>query len=105
MRRIQHRLAIWMNGIQVGFWERQKGKEWLTYLPAWAADEQGRALSLSLPFLPGNESHRGEVVRNYFDNLLPDNGGFGFLRKIYVRLWAFLRYVNTRRMVALELPT
>ncbi|MCT4709759.1 type II toxin-antitoxin system HipA family toxin [Enterobacteriaceae bacterium H11S18] len=86
MRRIQHRLAIWMNGIQVGFWERQKGEERLTYLPAWAADEQGRALSLSLPFLPGNESHRGEVVRNYFDNLLPDSEGIR--RRLAIRYQA-----------------
>src|SRR5690606_1486786 len=32
-----------------------------------------RPLSLSLPLLPSGESHRGEVVANYFENLLPDS--------------------------------
>jgi serine/threonine-protein kinase HipA len=30
-------------------------------------------LSLSLPFTPGNRPHRGEAVRTYFENLLPDS--------------------------------
>lgn len=36
-------------------------------------DEQGRPPSLSLPFAPGNQSYRGKVVSDYFDNLLPDS--------------------------------
>jgi serine/threonine-protein kinase HipA len=28
---------------------------------------------LSLPFLPGNAPYQGQVVTNYFGNLLPDN--------------------------------
>lgn len=75
MRRTQQRLAIWMNGIAVGYWEKQKGEDRLAYLPEWDADEQGRPLSLSLPFTPGNQVHRGNVVRDYFDNLLPDSEG------------------------------
>lgn len=31
------------------------------------------ALSLSLPFTPGNAPHRGDKVRAYFENLLPDS--------------------------------
>lgn len=73
MRRTQQRLAIWMNGIQVGYWEKLRGEDGLQYLPEWIADEQGRALSLSLPFTPGNQLWRGSVVRDYFDNLLPDS--------------------------------
>jgi serine/threonine-protein kinase HipA len=73
MRRTQQRLAIWMNGIQVGCWEKFRGEDGLQYLPEWIADEQGRALSLSLPFTPGNQLWRGNVVRDYFDNLLPDS--------------------------------
>ncbi|WP_413741881.1 type II toxin-antitoxin system HipA family toxin [Sodalis sp. RH15] len=69
----QQRLAIWMNGIQVGFWEKVKGEDRLRYLPEWIADEQGRPLSLSLPFTPGNQHWRGNIVRDYFDNLLPDS--------------------------------
>lgn len=75
MVRKQQRLAIWMNGIQVGFWEKNKGYDSLRYLPEWVADEQGRPLSLSLPFTPGNQIWHGNVVRDYFDNLLPDSEG------------------------------
>jgi serine/threonine-protein kinase HipA len=70
MSRKQQRLAIWMNGIKVGYWEKSKGVDSLQYLPDWSADEQGRPLSLSLPFTPGNQVWRGNVVRDYFDNLL-----------------------------------
>lgn len=75
MSRRQQRLAIWMNGIRVGFWEKNKGVDSLRYLPEWSADEQGRPLSLSLPFTPGDQILRGNVVRDYFDNLLPDSEG------------------------------
>lgn len=75
MSRRQQRLAIWMNGIQIGFWKKSKGEDSLQYLPEWLADEQGRPLSLSLPFTPGNQLWRGDVVRDYFDNLLPDSEG------------------------------
>ncbi|ATA20738.1 HipA-like protein [Gibbsiella quercinecans] len=51
MRRRQQRLAIWMNGIQVGFWEKVRSEDRLQYLPEWVADEQGRPLSLSLPYV------------------------------------------------------
>lgn len=75
MRRSQQRLAIWMNGILVGYWEKHKGEDRLEYHPDWIADSQGRPLSLSLPFTPGNQLYRGNVVRDYFDNLLPDSEG------------------------------
>jgi len=75
MGRKQQRLAIWMNGIQVGFWEKTKGENVLRYQPEWSSDAQGRPLSLSLPFTPGNLLWRGNVVRDYFDNLLPDSEG------------------------------
>lgn len=73
MSRAQQRLAIWMNGIQVGLWEKVRGEDRLQYLPEWVGDEQGRPLSLSLPFTPGNQVWRGDIVRDYFDNLLPDS--------------------------------
>lgn len=75
MRRLQQRLAIWMNGIPVGYWEKRKGENRLEYHPDWITDSQGRPLSLSLPFAPGNQPYRGNVVRDYFDNLLPDSEG------------------------------
>lgn len=67
------RLNIWMNGLPVGYWETGRQGEHLAYFDDWLADPQGRPLSLSLPFLPGNAPHRGEGVGNYFDNLLPDS--------------------------------
>lgn len=75
MRRTQQRLAIWMNGIRVGFWEKLRGEDRLEYLPEWIDDDLGRPLSLSLPFTPGNQPWRGNIVRDYFDNLLPDSEG------------------------------
>ncbi|WP_318362983.1 type II toxin-antitoxin system HipA family toxin [Enterobacter sp.] len=75
MSRRKPRLAIWMNGIHVGFWEKSRGEDLLRYLPEWIADGQGRPLSLSLPFTPGNQAWRGNIVRDYFDNLLPDSEG------------------------------
>nr|WP_112174451.1 type II toxin-antitoxin system HipA family toxin [Paraburkholderia unamae] len=62
-----------MNGLPVGYWESARGSERLVYLDSWIDDEQGRPLSLSLPFTPGNQPYRGRVVADYFDNLLPDS--------------------------------
>ncbi|TDV19540.1 type II toxin-antitoxin system HipA family toxin [Paraburkholderia caballeronis] len=67
------RLNLWMNGLPVGYWEVRRGNDVLSYWPEWVDDEQGRPLSLSLPFLPGNLPHNGQVVADYFDNLLPDS--------------------------------
>ena len=67
-------LGLWMNGQFVGTWRLGAGGEdILEYDQAWKAAPQGRPLSLSLPFTPGTTPHRGEVVRAYFDNLLPDS--------------------------------
>lgn len=67
-------LKIWMNGEPVALWKHAGGnRQELDYLPDWVNSPWARALSLSLPFTPGNRPHRGDVVRNYFDNLLPDN--------------------------------
>ena len=67
------RLNIWMNGIPVGYWEIVRQGERLGYFDQWLADDQARPLSLSLPFLPGNVPYQGQIVADYFDNLLPDN--------------------------------
>ena len=66
-------LRLWMNGSPVGMWESLRDGERLTYFNEWIADEQGRPLSLSMPFTAGNQAYRGQVVSNYFDNLLPDS--------------------------------
>jgi serine/threonine-protein kinase HipA len=67
------RLNIWMNGIPVGYWDTARQGERFGYFDEWLADDQARPLSLSLPFLPGNAPYQGQIVADYFDNLLPDN--------------------------------
>lgn len=66
-------LAIWMNGERVGTWSvGRTGNHRLEYAQAWRDSERSRPLSLSLPFTADNRLE-GDVVRNYFDNLLPDS--------------------------------
>jgi serine/threonine-protein kinase HipA len=67
-------LGLWMNGAFVGTWSlAPNGPDSLQYDQGWTRSELGRPLSLSLPFTPGNAPHRGEKVRSYFENLLPDS--------------------------------
>ncbi|HEY9102434.1 type II toxin-antitoxin system HipA family toxin [Chitinimonas sp.] len=66
-------LDIWMNGVRVGAWLRERAGERLTYAEEWVQSPQGRPLSLSLPFTPGNRPYQGPLVGSYFDNLLPDS--------------------------------
>lgn len=66
-------LSIWMNGERVGLWEVSRtGAHKLSYDAAWLASAHSRPLSLSLPFTPDLQVS-GQVVENFFDNLLPDN--------------------------------
>lgn len=67
------RLGLWMNGLRVGDWEHRGNHSRLSYDVSWVQHPQGRPLSLSLPFLPGNAAHAGNVVIAFFDNLLPDS--------------------------------
>lgn len=76
MGRHTHRraLKLWMNGAFVGTWSLAPHlPETLQYDTAWTQSPEGRPLSLSLPFTPGNGPHRGPQVRAYFENLLPDS--------------------------------
>lgn len=67
-------LGLWMNGEFVGTWRMDAGSgDILEYHASWQGSPQGRPLSLSLPFTPGANLHRGDVVRAYFENLLPDS--------------------------------
>lgn len=66
-------LVVWTNGLRVGTWTQTRGTHVLQYDPAWLQSPVSRPLSLSLPFIPGNAVHRGAVVANFFDNLLPDS--------------------------------
>ncbi|MBU2288816.1 MAG: type II toxin-antitoxin system HipA family toxin [Gammaproteobacteria bacterium] len=66
-------LSIWANGERVGSWRVPgRGADELHYDAAWLDSPSGRPLSLSLPLIRG-DAHRGPVVQNYFDNLLPDS--------------------------------
>ncbi|MEO6958434.1 MAG: type II toxin-antitoxin system HipA family toxin, partial [Burkholderiaceae bacterium] len=67
-------LTLWANGVRVGQWQvSARGTDSLVYDPNWAACQQGRPLSLSLPFALNNAPLMGPAVYNYFDNLLPDS--------------------------------
>lgn len=77
-------LGVWMNGIRVGTWRLPlRAPEEFEYDPAWVASKLYRPLSLSMPAPSGGGPIRGDVVSNYFDNLLPDNDTIR--RRIQVR--------------------
>ena len=63
-------LNIWMNGVYVGSWKRSLGVDELRYDQSWVDSSQGRALSLSLSFTPGNQKHRGDKVRPLHDDII-----------------------------------
>ncbi len=65
-------LNAWMNGEWVGTWRVHRASHSFTYTPAWRASGKSRPLSLSLPLTRTLEI-KGDVVANYFDNLLPDS--------------------------------
>ncbi len=67
------RLVLSMNGERVGTWSVVQGKDMLQYEDSWLQSPQARPLSLTLPFTPGNQPHRGDLVGAWFDNLLPDS--------------------------------
>lgn len=67
-------LGLWMNGERVGSWlVTAQGEHQLHYDETWLASPLGRPLSLSMPLRPAGAPYKGELVRNYFENLLPDN--------------------------------
>ena len=66
-------LSVWTNGQRVGTWTfNRRGEHSLQYDSEWIRSPAGRPLSLSLPFT-GDVALKGERVRNFFDNLLPDS--------------------------------
>lgn len=61
-----------MNGLEVGEYLRHRsGAEEFRYAPSWLERDHAIPLSRSLPLT--DAVHKGDVVINYFDNLLPDN--------------------------------
>lgn len=67
-------LQVWMNGEIVGYWEYAGSRgHAFRYDDSWLEHPLGRPLSLSLPLSNGTAPIAGDVVENYFDNLLPDS--------------------------------
>ena len=67
-------LAVWINGVHAADWRvPARGDVELQYQRPWVDAPDGRALSLSLPFTLDNAPIKGNNVRSYFDNLLPDS--------------------------------
>ena len=65
-------LIVAMNGIEVGVLIlARSGAMTFRYLPEWFNRGGARAISLSMPL--SLSEYRGEVVYNFFDNLLPDS--------------------------------
>lgn len=67
-------LNVWLNGHLVGIWSwTRTDVHSFQYADSWLQSHGMRPLSLSLPIPAGAKILRGPAVRNYFDNLLPDN--------------------------------
>lgn len=65
-------LFVFMNGEKVGLLSRApSGKLEFRYEAGWLISKAGRPLSLSMPMAA--QTYSGDVVENYFDNLLPDS--------------------------------
>ena len=65
-------LHILMNGFRVGVLEKTPhGGLKFNYHNDWLNQEGARPVSLSLPLI--DQTYSGDVVYNFFDNLLPDN--------------------------------
>jgi serine/threonine-protein kinase HipA len=69
---VSQALNIWMNGEIVGVWTVNRNSHSFRYYESWLTSPRCRSLSLSMPISTSNEI-KGDVVKNYFDNLLPDN--------------------------------
>lgn len=67
-------LNVWMNGELVGTWIAAREPHVFRYARTWLTSARSRSLSQSMPVTSSLET-RGEVVKHYFDNLLPDNLG------------------------------
>ncbi|MHB1948415.1 MAG: type II toxin-antitoxin system HipA family toxin [Gammaproteobacteria bacterium] len=72
MKMRSRNLSILMNGILIGQLEKTaKGGLTFTYDQEWLRTPGARPISLSLPLV--SQLYQGDIVYNFFDNLLPDN--------------------------------
>ena len=89
-------LWVWMNGVRVGRWQRTPtGGHRFVYEESWLASDRVRPLSLSLPITP-DRTVAGQVVANFFDNLLPDD------ERIRRRVSARFRIASTDQFELLQ---
>jgi len=66
-------LSVWVNGQLSGEWRiPARGETEFQYDATWVESEEGRPLSLSLPFSLDKVRSKADPVEYYFDNLLPD---------------------------------
>ncbi|MDB5822892.1 MAG: HipA N-terminal domain protein [Herminiimonas sp.] len=65
-------LNAWMNGQLVGQWIVDRNSHIFRYDASWLQSRHQRSLSLSIPMTTSLQTS-GHAVKNYFDNLLPDN--------------------------------
>ncbi len=71
-KRQRSELFVYMNGERVGLLTRaSSGKLEFRYDASWLNSKSGRPLSLSMTL--AIQVYSGDVVENYFDNLLPDS--------------------------------
>ncbi|MEZ4484341.1 MAG: type II toxin-antitoxin system HipA family toxin [Syntrophotaleaceae bacterium] len=71
-KRQESELFVYMNGEKVGLLSRSSnGKLSFRYYAGWLGSRSGRPISLSMPLT--EETYSGDIVENYFDNLLPDS--------------------------------
>jgi serine/threonine-protein kinase HipA len=65
-------LFVYMNGLKVGLLSRAAtGKLAFRYDADWLGGKSRRPLSLSMPLT--EQTYSGDIVENFFDNLLPDS--------------------------------
>ncbi len=68
----KHILSVFMNGTLVGKLEKMNtGGLQFSYHSSWLQLANARPISLSLPLI--EKTFTGDIVYNFFDNLLPDN--------------------------------
>lgn len=68
----RRKLKILMNGMLVGFLEKSSsGGLTFSYDQKWLNHPAARPISLSLPL--SRKTYEGDIVYNFFDNMLPDN--------------------------------
>ncbi len=72
MGKTNQTLNLLMNGLLVGTLTKQTaGGLSFRYDQQWLQQARARPISLSLPLV--DQAYTGDVVYNFFDNLLPDN--------------------------------